>query len=195
MRIAEGVQRLALAGGQRGAEVLRAVDPAHALAAAAGAGLDQHRIADLGGTLGQEVRLLAIAVVAGRQRHAGLGHQRLGGRLAAHRADRAGRRAGLGEVLVLGQEAVAGVNRLRAGGAGRLQDAVAAQIALARGSRADADRLVGQPHMARVRVGLGMHRHRGDAQAPRGADDPAGDLAAVGDQDLREHGSGSGIGG
>ena len=48
-RIAEGGLRLALRGFQRGLEVGVALDLAHALAAAAGHRLDQHRIADLVG--------------------------------------------------------------------------------------------------------------------------------------------------
>jgi hypothetical protein len=38
----------------------------------------------------------------------------------------------------------------------------------------------------RVGVGFRVHGHRGDAQAARGADDAAGNFAAVGDQDLVE---------
>ena len=43
-------------------------DDAHALAAAAGAGLDQHRIADRIGLLLQEGRILVVPVVARHQR-------------------------------------------------------------------------------------------------------------------------------
>ena len=201
MLVAEGVLGFALARGQRGLEVLRLVDAAHALAAAAGTGLDQHRIADGRRLVGQEGRLLVVAVVAGRQRHAGLGHQRLGGRLAAHRADGrcrradeddAGRGAGLGELVVLRQEAVARVHGLRAGGLGGVEDLVRQQVGLARRRRADQHRLVGQAHMARIGIGLGIHRHRGDAHAPRGLDHAAGDLASIGDQDLAKHASPSG---
>jgi hypothetical protein len=37
--------------------------------------------------------------------------------------------------------------------------------------------------MQRVAVGLGIDRDRRDPHPPRGLDDPAGDLAAIGDQD------------
>ena len=93
MVVAEAGLGLALARRQRGGEVVGLVDPPHALAAAAGAGLDQHRVADARGLPGQQRRVVVAAVVAGHQRHAGLFHQCLRGRLAAHRADRAGRRA------------------------------------------------------------------------------------------------------
>ena len=42
--------------------------------------------------------------------------------------------------------------------------------------------------MQRVAVELGVHRHGGDAELAGRADDPHGDLTAVGDQDLLQHG-------
>ena len=42
---------------------------------------------------------------------------------------------------------------------------------------------------AASRVGGGVDDDRLDAQLAAGADDPQGDLTAVGDQDLGEHGS------
>ncbi len=86
--VTEARRRLALARGQRGGELARRVDHPHALAAAAGAGLDQHRVADAIGFALQERGVLLGAVVARHQRHAGLLHQRLRFALAAHRADR-----------------------------------------------------------------------------------------------------------
>ncbi|MNV30070.1 hypothetical protein D3C71_1213240 [compost metagenome] len=197
MRSAERRLCLALAAGQRVDEVRAGIHPAHALATATGAGLDQDRVADRIGLGTQELRRLVLAVVARREGHAGLLHQRLGRALVAHRADRIGRGAdeddagfgtGLGEAGVLGQEAVAGMDRLRAGAACGLQDGIPAQVALACRRRADRDGLVGQAHVARVAVGVGVHRHGGDAQALAGSDDTAGNFAAVGDQDLGEHG-------
>jgi hypothetical protein len=41
--------------------------------------------------------------------------------------------------------------------------------------------------MERVLVGVGIDRDRLDAHAARGLDDPAGDFAAIGDQDALEH--------
>ena len=43
------------------------------------------------------------------------------------------------------------------------------------------------PHMLRPGIGLRIHGHGGDAHAAGGADDAAGDLAAVGYEDFREH--------
>ena len=108
--------RFALRAFERRVEIGVLVDAAHALAAAAGDRLDQHRIADLVGLLLEELRLLPLAVIARHHRHAGLLHQRLGAILQAHRADRRRRRAdeddagggaGFGERGVLGEKAVA----------------------------------------------------------------------------------------
>ena len=49
-------------------------------------------------------------------------------------------------------------------------------------------RLVRHLDMQRVAVGVRIHGDRLDPHPPRGLDDPAGDLAAVRDQDLLEHG-------
>jgi len=41
--------------------------------------------------------------------------------------------------------------------------------------------------MACVLVGVGIHRHRGNAHLAGGLDDAAGDFATVGNQDFFEH--------
>lgn len=48
------------------------------------------------------------------------------------------------------------------------------------------DRFICQAHVARVAVGIRIHRHGGDAQAAAGGDDAAGDFTAIGDQHLVE---------
>ena len=69
----------------------------------------------------------------------------------------------------------------------RRDDAVVAQIAFADRCGADMDCLVGHLDMQRAGIGVGIDGDGGDAHAPRGADDAAGDLAAVGDEDFGEH--------
>ena len=96
--------------------------------------------------------------------------------------------AGLGEARVLRQEAVAGVDGLGAAVFGDLQDAISLQVALGRRRGAEQIRLVCLAHMAGLRVGFGIHGHALHAQGFERADDAAGDGAAVGDQDLAEHG-------
>ena len=93
----------------------------------------------------------------------------------------------LGEALVLGQEAVAGVDRVAAGDERGEMTAGAERYEPLRVGRADADRLVGELDRERVAVGLAVGDDRLDAERPAGAQDPQRDLAAVGDEDLAEH--------
>ena len=123
-RVAERTFGFALGGLKRQVEIGVLVDTPHTLAAAAGDRLDQHRITDLVGLLFEKRRLLALAVITGHDRHAGLLHQGLGAVLQAHGADCGRRRpdehdaglgASLGEFGVLGKKAVARMDALRAG--------------------------------------------------------------------------------
>ena len=50
-------------------------------------------------------------------------------------------------------------------------------------------RLVGDAHMQRVGVGLRIDRDDAQPEALGGARDAHGDLAAIGDEDGREHGA------
>ena len=95
--------------------------------------------------------------------------------------------ADFGEVGALGQEAVAGMDRVGAGDLRGADDRRHAQVAVGAARRPDADVLVGEPDVQRVLVGLGVDRDRLDAELAAGADDAQRDLAAVGDQDLLEH--------
>jgi hypothetical protein len=196
--VAEGAARLTPGPGDLLGQVGGVAHHPHALAAAAGAGLEQHREADLDRGPGDRVVVHARLGAAGDDRHTRGGDGLLGADLVAHRLDRGDRwpdeddpglLAGPGEVDVLGQEAVAGVHGLRAGAAGGVQHPVDRQVAL-RGRRgADRDGDVGEPGVQRAGVGVAVHGDRADAQRAERADDPDGDLAAVGDQDGVEHGS------
>ena len=173
------------------------VDDAHAAPAAAARRLDDHRVADRPRRLDRLLRIVGQrAFGAGDARHARLDHRLLGRHLVAHDPDRLGRRAdegeaaaldALGEVGVLGQEAVAGMDRLGVGHLGGGDDRRHVEVALRGRRRADADRLVGELHVLRVAVGLRIDDDRLDAELAAGALDAQGDLAAVGDQDLLEH--------
>ena len=156
--------------------------------------LDEHRIADLIGLLAQEFRGLVVAVIAGHDRHAGPLHQRLGRAFQAHRPHRLGRRAdeddpalraGFGEVGVLGQKAVARMQAFGADFSRQRDDGVLIEIAVR--ALADLVGFVGEAGEQRAAVGGRMHGDRADSHAPRGANDPAGDLAAIGDEDVGEH--------
>jgi hypothetical protein len=161
------------------------------------AGLDQYRVADLVGFTVQQGGRLVVAVVARGERHSGLAHQLLGFGFRTHGANRRGRRAdegdaaggaGFGEIGVLGEEAVAGMDRLGAGAPGGVEDFVGDQIGFAGSGRAEQHGFVGEADMAGVGIGLGIDGDRADAHAAGGLDHPAGDFAAVGDKDLVEHG-------
>ena len=69
----------------------------------------------------------------------------------------------LGEPGVLGEEAVAGMDRLGTGHQRGRQDGGDVEIAVLRRRRADADALVGQAHMHRLGIRGGVHRDRGNA--------------------------------
>ncbi len=195
-RIAEGRLPLALGRGQIFSEVLGPVDLAHPLAAAAGDRLDQHREADAVRLGAQGLQRLVLALIAGGDGHARLDHQLFRCVFQTHGADRrrlgadpddASRRHRLGEVGVFGQEAIAGVDGLRPRRLGRRQHLGRVQIGLARRRRADQHRLVRLAHMQGVGVGLGIDGDGAQAHATGGAEDAAGDLAAIGDQDGFEH--------
>ena len=118
--------------------------------------------------------------------------QGAGGALVAHggdglrrRADedQSGRRAGAGEAGILGQEAVAGMDGLSPGQAGGFQDGGNVEIGLGRRSRAEAKGGVGLGYMDASRIGIGIDGHGANAQAAAGADDAAGDLTSIGDED------------
>ncbi len=177
-------------------EVVLGARHLHAAPAAAGRRLDEHRVADL---RGDALGVVLVGDAALRARHA-RDAEALGGALGldlvAHDADVLGLRADegdvvmlehLGEARVLGQEAVAGMDGVGAGDLAGGDDRRNVEIAVARGRRADADALVGEPHMHGVGVGGRMDRDRRDAELLGGAQDAQRDLAAVGDQDLVEH--------
>ena len=63
------------------------------------------------------------------------------------------------------------------------------EVAVLGRRRADADALVGQPHVHGVGVGGRVHGDGRNAELLAGAQHPERDLAAVGDQDFVEHDS------
>ena len=131
------------------------------------------------------------------QRNGSLFHQRLGRALATHGADRfhrwtdeddAIRGTCLSELFVFREKAVAGMYGLRTGLFRRVEDAFDIEITFARGRQSDQYRFVCEARMARIGIGFGEHRHSANAQATRRLDNPAGDLAAIGNEDFLEHG-------
>ena len=194
-----------LRGGDGVVERRFGVHHAHAAPAAAACGLHDHRIADLAADPDVGRRIVAQrTAAAGHARHAGLLHRADRLDLVAHQPD--GVRPGtdeheaallhaFGEVGVLAEEAVAGVDRLRVGHFRRGDDRRHVEVALGGRRRPDAYRLVGHGHVLEVAVHRGMHRDRADPQRVARAQDAQGDFAAVCDYDFIEHGIGdSGFG-
>ncbi len=188
--IAEGGLGLGTSGEEGGFDFLLGFRDLHAAPAAAGGGLDDDRIAHLGGDAlgGAEIGHATV-----RARNDGdsefLGGV-LGGDLVAHQADVLGRGADEGQAVILDrlhesrvfrQEAIAGVDRLSAGDLAGRDDRGEAQIALRRRVGADADGLIRHANVHRIGIGGGMHRNRFDPHFTAGAHDPKSDLSAVGD--------------
>ena len=78
------------------------------------------------------------------------------------------------------------MNRFGAGATGRSEDPLDDEIALCRRAGADQERLVRDPRVERVAVGLGVDRDRADAELAQRAEDPDRDLAAIGHENFRE---------
>ena len=178
-------------------QVVRGHRDAKALAAAAARRLAGDRVAGFLGLLAGRLDVGRGLGGAGHDRHAGLGHDLARAGLRAHRVDRLRRRAdeddaglgaGAGEVGVLGEEAVARVDRLGTRLLGVVDDLDDVQIALGRHRRPDQEGLVGLAHVRRVAVDLRVDGDRADAHLLERAGDADRDLAAVGYEDLLEHG-------
>jgi hypothetical protein len=120
--------------------------------------------------------------------------------LVAEVADRGGRRAdpdqpgvqdGLGELGVLREEPVARVHGVRAGAARDVQQLGDVEVGLGCAGAVQGVRLVRDAHVQRLAVGVRVDGDGGEAGVAAGAGDADGDLAAVGDEDLRDAGHGS----
>src|SRR5262249_50860428 len=91
--------------------------------------------------------------------------------------------AGRCEARVLGQESVAGVNRIRVRFARGIENGGNREVALSRRSWAEANRVVGKKYVRRMRVRVRIDGHRWNPQLTAGANDTDGNLAAIGDED------------
>ena len=190
-------QALALRRLEALAHVVLVMSEPHALAAAAGRGLHHHRIADLARDPHRLVGVGDLAEIAGDDVDPGLLAPASsisilspiaaiafgGGPMKAMPASSSAR----AKLVALGQEAVARMHRLGAGRPAGVDDQLGLEIGFRRRRRPEPDALVGQLHMRRARVGVGIDGDGRDPHPPRGADDSAGDLAPVGDQNLLEH--------
>ena len=173
--VAEAGLRLALRGGHRVVQVLGALDDAHPAPAAARRRLDQHGVLD-------SLRRVRRDGAARRPASAASFARTLSPISSIASGDgptktTPGRGARARQRGVLGQEAVARVQRVRA----HRDDLVDRQV------RGDADRGIGLAHVRRARIHIRVDRDRADAEPVQRADHAARDLAPVGDEDRAEH--------
>src|SRR5581483_5659037 len=176
---------------------VRAHDP-QAASAAAGAGLDHDRIAGGAGEIERLLNGRDGAVGARDGRHAGLFRQLPRLHLAAHQMDRLWRRpdeadagglAQMRELCVLGKEAVARMDRVRADALREAHDLLHVEKALDR-ARPDEIGLVRFLDVNAGGILLGVDGGGRDAELAACADDAHRDLAAVGNQNLlKNHGA------
>ncbi len=170
---------------------------AHATSTAATGCLYDDRVTDVPGHANVLVHIVAErAVRTGDAGHAGSLHRLNGRDLVAHQPDRArgwadegeaARLHALGEVGVLRQEAVAGVNGHGIGDFGRTDDRRHVQVTVCRRRRTDTHGLVGKQHVFEIVVRVGVDGDGLDAHLLAGALYAQGDLAAVGYNDFTEH--------
>ena len=161
-------------------------DDVHSLAAAARARLDQHRQADPARLASEAPIGLVVAVISGESRHSDFCRQTARRGLVAERPHRRGRRSyprdarlldRVGEVRVLGQEAVARVDGVSPGGASGGQHG--GRIEVGAQERNDFVRGTCPPRASLI---LGDQRQAFDPQLPARARDADDQLAAVGNQ-------------
>ena len=187
--IPEGVCRLALCEAELKLEFILRCRDAHALAAAPGGGLDDHRIPDLTGELLSGLGIVDRLAGARNDRHAGIHHRLPGMGLVAHAVDDVRIRSDKGdavfltaayELTVLRQEAIARVDRIGTGVDGRRDELVHIQVVVFRRTLSDTDSLIRELRMQTVLVLLRVDRDTLDAHVPAGPDDADRDLASIG---------------
>ncbi len=194
--VAERCLGFAPCGGDFFRELCFAGNDAHTAPAAAPARLQHHRIADLG----CEPRSRSIVVRQRRRRrhhrHAGRNRQLARAHLVAEPThdlrrrtdeDHARRGAGFGELRVLGEKAVTGMDGVDVRGLRDADDVGDIQVGIdGRSTCADQVALVRLHPVQREAVFLGVDRDRADAELGRGAHHADGDLAAVRDQETAD---------
>ena len=169
----------------------------HADATPAGRALQHHGVAD-GFRRRQGVVQPPENSAPRQQRHAGLPGKRPGLVLQSEPAnvlragsdeDNAVRLKGGGEVRVLAQEPVAGMHRLGAADGDDLEQPLGIEIGLLHATGTERIRLPRRLDVHRVPIRIGVNRDALDAHGIERARDAHRDLAAVGDEDLAEHGA------
>ena len=195
-RVAEGAVGLAHGGFECATEFFALVDATHSATATAGDRLGEDGEPDLVGTGEQH---LDVGRRRGRLQHGHAGGDRvlLGGDLVSSHlqhvaagADEGDAVVGsrLGEVGVLGEESVAGVDGVGASFLGDTDDLAHVEVGADRVALlADQVGLVGLETVHRVAILVGIHGHRLGAQLVGSTESTDRDFTAVRYQDLLEH--------
>ena len=194
--VAEGGLGFPARGGERVRQCVGVIDDAHAPAAPTGGGFN-HDGKSEGGDARQKGGVVVRSGKAGEDWQIVVASEAASGGLVADEAqsggrgtdeDDAGLGAGRGEGRVFREESIAGMDGGRAAVAGGLDEGRDGEIALCGCGGTDAHRFIGGAHVEGSAVGVGVDGDRRDAEPLAGPDDAEGDLAAVGDEELREHG-------
>ena len=173
-----------------------ALDEPHPLASAARHGFQHHREANLLGGSERGLGILDGIERSGHRGNADLARNVPCCRLRSQFFHRFGRRtderdvrlgARAREGRVLGEESVAGMNRIAARRARHADDFRDREIALARRRGANGISLVRQANVQGGAIRLAVNGDGRDTELAAGAQDAHGDLAAIGDQDFPEH--------
>ena len=182
-------------------EVLLLPHDPHAPPAATGAGLEHHGQAHLLCGSDQLVIRGSGSKPSGNDGGAGALGQLFGGDFGPESPHGAGRGANEGEARrddgfsefgSLRKKAVARVNGVGAREAGGLQDAGDGEVAFGGGGGADLDGVIREPGVQGASVSFAEDRHRANAHAAQSAENAAGDLSAIGDEDAAySHGAAS----
>ena len=160
--IAEGRLGFGLGGAHGDLEIVLALRHLHAAATAAGGGLDDDGIADIGCRLARLGEIGDAAFRARHHRNTKLPGGQLGRDLVAHDADMFGTRAdeldamfgeNVGKAGILREEAVAWVDGFSAGDLAGGDNGGNVEIAVAGRRRADTHALIRQAHMHCIGIG------------------------------------------
>ena len=183
--------RFTACGIERGSDFLgRVYDPQPFPTATVG-GLDGERVAVLFAEALDAISRLERFHRPRNCTNTGLGGGHPRGDLVTHRGDRL--RVGthpddprvdhcLGEMCVLGEEPVAGMNRRGVGPNGHFQDPVDVEIRLGSRGGSDIPGLVGEFHVPSVAIELGVDGNGSQPELFGGPDDPDRDLPTIGNE-------------
>ena len=130
-------------------------------------------------------------MIARHKRYSGLFHNGFGSGFRAHRFNCRRRwsdkndplvGAGSSERRIFRQESIARVNRIGVGLVRGFENSLAQQVRVPGCRAANMNRLIRELHVQCIAVGVRVHRDSGYPEFPGGAYDPAGNLAAIGNQ-------------